>query len=102
MTHCGVSYTEWTFENCWLFPRNAQFFGSEDFSESFNERIRDGRAGSQAGCGKTISAQQIFEALHGWDSRMRDQRERRDTRNQGLRVVPVARLSRCRTFSASC
>jgi hypothetical protein len=24
--------------------------------------------------GKTISAQQIFEALHGWDSRMRDQR----------------------------
>jgi hypothetical protein len=49
MTHCGVSYTEWTFENCWLSPRNAQFFGGEDFSESFNERIRDGRAGSQAG-----------------------------------------------------
>jgi hypothetical protein len=74
MTHCGVICTKWTFENCWLSPRNAQFFGDEDFSESFNERIRDGCAGSQAGWGKTISAQQIFEALHGWDSRMRDQR----------------------------
>ena len=42
MTHCGVSYTEWTFENCWLSPRDAQFSGGEDFSESFNERIRDG------------------------------------------------------------
>src|SRR5882762_4506672 len=41
MTHCGVSYTEWTFENCWLSPRDAQFSGGEDFSESFNERISD-------------------------------------------------------------
>jgi len=69
MTHCGVSYTEWTFENCWLSPRDAQFSGGEDFSESFNERIRDGCTGSQAGGGKTISAQQIFEALHGWNNR---------------------------------
>ncbi len=108
MTHCGVSYTEWTFENCWLSPRDAQFSGGEDFSESFNERIRDGCTGSQAGGGKTISAQQIFEALHGWNNRMQDRRGRRDTRNQGLHVapvvlgLPVARLSRWRTFSVSC
>jgi hypothetical protein len=81
---------------------------AKDFSEIFNERIRGACTGSQAGGGKTISAQQIFEALHGWNNRMQDRRGRRGTRNQGLHVapvvlgLPVARLSRWRTFSVSC
>ena len=60
MTHCGVMCTEWTFGNCWLFPRGAQFFEGEDFSEMFDERIRDGCAGSLAGYGKTMLASEML------------------------------------------
>jgi hypothetical protein len=61
--------------------------------------------GALAGCGKTMLARENFDGLRVWNNGTRDWRDRRDTRNYGLRValvalgLPVTRLSRWRTLS---
>ena len=53
-------------------------------------------------------ARENFEGPHVWNNGARDWRNRRDTWNYGLRVapvalgLPVARLSRWKTFRAFC